>query len=364
VASLPPPPPPDPAPDAAPVARAGTPGLPWAPGTGTPATDWPAPRQVPTSYPGTAPDHPYLLVGDEVVPLDVSGDAAGLRVALADGTPVDRVLAGLGAAPLAERVPVLAYGANRSPHTLALKMAHHGRRDGPPVAVPVLAGTLTGLDVVAAGLSSQGFIYADVVPSPGTRVTVLLTLLDPDQAAAVHDSEGVGRGMYDCALIDGFDVAGAPGLTLEVVAYAGCRPVFVSPEAGSPLAFAAIAAEGRRFAADDQVGITAHVLRSTGVAAELAALVGSESDDPREAARDLARLLSGQWWYTHNTQDQPLAVARRVERLVAEALARHGAPRSTADRLGDEGKVLPPDVAYASGPELRLAAQVAVAPPD
>jgi hypothetical protein len=291
----------------------------------------------------------------------------GLRVSLADGSPVDRALAAVGAAPLAERVPVLAYGANRSPHTLAMKMAHHGRSPGPgpaaPVAIPVLAGSVTGLDVVAAGLSSQGFVYADVAPSPGTRISVLLTLLDPDQATAVHRSEGVGAGMYECALVDGFEVAGAPGLTLEAVAYAGCLPVFVSPELAAPLAFATIAAEGRRFAAEDQVGIMAHVLRSTGVAPAVAGLLGSDAGDPLATARDLTRLLSGQWWYAHNTGDEPLAVARRAGDLVTEALRAHGAARSTAARLAEAGKVLAPDVAYASGPELRLGARIRVASP-
>lgn len=323
------------------------------------ASDWPAPREVPTTYPGAAPDHHHLLADGKVVPLAVGRAGDRLVVTLADGTPVDEVLAGVGLPTLADRVPVLAYGANRSPHTLELKFAHHGYEPpGGTVAAPVLAGTLSGLDVVAAGLSSQGFVYADVVPSSGTQVSVLLTLLDPAQASVVHDSEGVGRGMYECARLPGFTVAGTT-VTLDVLAYAGCHPVFVSPATGTPLAFSAVAATGRRFAAHGQVEMTAHVLETTGVLGAVAAVLGLTADDPPvEVARELARLLSGQWWYTHNTGDHPMAAAVRAERLVWEALGGHAAPRSTAERLGAEGAVIAPEVVHAAGPDLRLGARL------
>jgi len=272
----------------------------------------------------------------------------------------------VGLPTLAERVPVLAYGSNRSPQTLGLKFDHHGYdAPGGTVAVPVLAGTLSGLDVVAAGLSSQGYVYADVAPSPGTEISVLLTLLDPEQAAAIHDSEGVGRGLYECALVPGFSVANSvagAGGTLDVLAYAGLHPVFVSPDTGTPVAFSAIAASGRRFAAYEQVDLMAHVLSTTGIAREVAGLLGLGADDPPvEIARELARLLSGQWWYAHNTGDVPMAAAVRAEELVWQALGRHAAPQSTAERLAAEGTVLDVDTVLAAGPELRLGAQVDLA---
>jgi hypothetical protein len=337
------------------------------PGAGRPATDWPAPRQVPTSYPGTAPDHHYLLVDGRVVALEVGRSGGRLAVALADGTPVDEVLVGLGLPTLADRVPVLAYGSNRSPHTLALKFAHHdyASRGGGAgsVAVPVLAGTLTGLDVVAGCLSRQGYVNADLTPSPGTEISVMLTLLDPAQAAAVHDSEGVGRGRYDCALVPGFTVAaGGEDRTLDVLAYAGRHPVFVSPETGTPLAYSAIAARGRRFAAYDQVDLLAHVLSTTGAAGPVAEVLGLGADGPPDQlAHELVRLLSGQWWYAHNTGDGRTAAAVRAEQLVSEALFRHAAPQSTADRLASEGALLDAGAVLAAGPELRLGAQLEVA---
>ena len=334
------------------------------PGT-RPAADWPAPRQLPATYPGPAPDGHYLLAGDAVVPLVADEAGGALRVRLADGTPVDDVLARLGGAPLAERVPALAYGANRSPHSLAMKLAHHGYTPpGPASVLPVLAGTVADLDVVAAGFSWQGFVYADLVPSPGTRVSVLVTLLDPGQVAAINDSEGVGRGLYECAFVPGFEVEGT-ATTFRALAYAGCRPVFVSPEAGTPVAFSAIAAAGRRFPADEQVGLLAHVLRTTGALAEAAALLrlggpGAPAGDVA-VARELVRLVSGQWWYAHNTDDRPMGLAVEAERLVSGAMAAHAAPESTAERLAAQGDALTAEAAYACGPGLRLAAHARLA---
>lgn len=348
------------------------------PAGGRPAGDWPAPRLVPRSYPGAAPDHHHLLLGDRVLPLQAGGDSAGgLRLALPDGSPVDEVLARVGAAPLGERVPMLAYGANRSPHTLVVKFDHHGRgggrtggtgptggsgRDGAapgPAAVPVLRGTLGGVDAVAAGLSSQGFIYADVVPSPGTRIVAYVTLLDPGQAAAIHESEGVGRGIYDCAWMPGFAVEGC-AVELDVVGYAGCLPVFLSPATGTPLAFSAVEARERRFPALDQSELFGAVLESTGILDPVAALLGPiTSRKPASIAAELARMLGGQWWYRHNTGDRQTAAAVRAQQVVWDALRRHSASESTAQRLAAQGAVIDAESAYACGPELRLAAQIA-----
>lgn len=328
------------------------------------ADSWPAPRLVPTSYPGTAPDDHYLLVGEVVVPIAVQAQGFSLAVTLPDGTAVDEALARVGAAPLAQRVPVLAYGANRSPQSLAIKFQHHGDRASERVsAVPVLAVTVRDIDVVGAGLSSQGYIYADMTPSPGTHASVKLTLLDREQAAAIHRSEGVGQGMYDCAWVPNVQVGETP-VSLTAIGYAGCVPVLMSPDTGTPLAFSAIAAPGRTFPGLGQVDMLAHVLRSAGIAGDVAGLLGGsgrvdpDADAARSVAKEAAKLLSGQWWYVHNTGDTPLAAASEVQRIIEQALGEHAAAESTSQRLAAEGKVLATDIAYAYGPEVRLSAQL------
>jgi hypothetical protein len=341
------------------------------------AARWPAPREHPTTYPGAAPDHSYLLVRDHVAPL-VAGVAAdgSLALTLADGTALEVVLDRLGAAPLAERIPVVAYGANRGPRTLALKLAHRPRagrglaaRDAPgglagpppPVVVPVLRAVVADLDVVAAGLSRQGFAAADLIASPGTRVEVMITLLDADQAAAVHDSEGVGAGRYDLAeLPGGVEVTGTGG-RLDVLAYVSWRPVFESPETGTPLALGAIAAIGRAFPDLDQVAVLAHVLRVSGLQATVAALAGVEPGaarrDGEAVARALAALLSAEWWRRHHTGAPPSGPAEEAWAMVGAAMTPVGPSRSTAARLAGTGAVLSPAEAYGAGPGLRLAAR-------
>jgi hypothetical protein len=296
----------------------------------------------------------------------VDAPGGALRVRLPDGTDVDDLLRRHGLAPLAERVPVVAYGANRSPASLALKLRHHGYDDGTgaPVAVPVLAGTLAGFDVVAAAYTGQGYVYADIAPSPGTSARIMVTLLDPGQAAAVHDSEGVrtaGAG-YDCAWVPGLTVA---GVGLRALAYAGCLPVFVSPRTGSPLAFAAIGAGGRRFEAFDQVDLVAEILTTTGILEEVADLVGAPGAPPdaRAVAVDLARTLNGQWWYAHHNPGVPrLPRADAAQAVVNRAIRAHAPGPTTSERLRPDGRVLDADTAYEAGPGLRLGAVASLVP--
>lgn len=351
-----------------------------------PATDWPAPREHPLVYPGPAPDHSYLLVEGHVVPLSVGVGGRGelvLRLSPAGavggagagdgaagdgaaggarggGSELDRVLGDLGAAPLADRVPLLAYGANRGPRSLALKFAQSDRGalagGGGATVVPVLAAAVVDHDVVASGISLQGFVRGDLTPSPSTRVRVMVALLDPDQLAAIHDSEGVGTGRYDVVEWPGVEVAGT-GRRLDVLAYACCRPPFVSPEVGTPLALAAIAATGRRFPALDQAALLGHVLRSTGLAGAVADLAGVRGGDERAVARALARLWGERWWHEHRTGERPFGPGEEAMALVRSAMAAHGLARSTAARLADAGAVLHPEDAYGGSPALRLASR-------
>jgi len=312
----------------------------------------------PATYPGAAPRHHYLLLDGQVHAITLpGGDLAA--ACLDDGRAVDALLGSAGLPALCERVPVLAYGANRNPHTLDLKLAHHDyQTEGASTAVPVLTGTLSDFDVVAAGLSSQGCLYADITPCAGTTVHVHLALLDVDQARAIHESEGVGRGGYDCARIPGFSVDDTQ-VRFEPLGYAGCRPVFVSPVTGEPIAFTAITADGRSFTAMDQLEAVSHLIESCDLTGELARLLGLDRrSSPGAGAREVVRVLSGAWWYAHNTGDEPPHVARAVQRVVGGAIERHRAPTSTSRHFATEHRLVDAATAFAAGPASRLAAQL------
>lgn len=312
----------------------------------------------PTTYPGAAPAHHYLLLDGQVHRITLPGGDLG-AACLTDGRAVDVVLGSAGLPPLAERVPVLAYGANRNPHTLDLKLDHHDyRTDGTSTAVPVLAGTLADLDVVVAGLSSQGCLYADITPCAGTTARVHVALFDVDQTRAIHESEGVGRGGYDCARIPDFIVDDTQ-VTLEPLGYVGTRPVFLSPVTGEPVAFATISADGRRFTAMDQLAAMSHLIESCELSGELARLLGLDHrTGPSDQARELIRVLSGAWWYVHNTGDESPRNARAIQNLVGRAIERHRAPSSTSRHFGAEGRLVDAATAFAAEGASRLAAQL------
>ena len=87
----------------------------------------------------------------------------------------------------ADRVPLLAYGANGSPERLALKLAH--LPDDHREAL-ILAGNLEGFDVGAAAQPPLfSSMPATLIPSPGTAVRVAVLFLTPIQFTALWWTE-------------------------------------------------------------------------------------------------------------------------------------------------------------------------------
>lgn len=87
----------------------------------------------------------------------------------------------------ADRVPLLAYGANGSPERLALKLAH--LPDGHREAL-ILAGDLKDFDVGAAAQPPLfSSMPATLIPSPGTAVRVAMLFLTPVQFTALWWTE-------------------------------------------------------------------------------------------------------------------------------------------------------------------------------
>ena len=87
----------------------------------------------------------------------------------------------------ADRVPLLAYGANGSPERLALKLAH--LPDGHREAL-ILAGNLEDFDVGAAAQPPLfSSMPATLIPSPGTAVRVAVLFLTPIQFTALWWTE-------------------------------------------------------------------------------------------------------------------------------------------------------------------------------
>ena len=197
-------------------------------------------------YPFPRPGYSFLYVDGEAWRLNALGESLEDAEVEIDGQTAQAgsVLRqrGLAApAPLSQRTPVLAYGANAAPERLRRKFAPAG-----PAAFPVLQARLHGFDVVhAAHISSYGAVPATIAPSPGTVCDIAITCLDARELARMHETEfrrhtylfGPLRNIrLEPDLLPPMDTAST---------YVGGYG-HIAPE-GAPLALAAIRAEGRRF---------------------------------------------------------------------------------------------------------------------
>lgn len=317
--------------------------------------EWSAARTHPHTYPGSHPDGGFVIVDDEVHPLTwdaaPSGDRwAGLRVGV---SALDDILAARKLPALADRIPVLAYGGNRNPATLDLKLRHYGYESpGEGVVLPVLTGTLRGFDVVAAGLSGQGYLYADLYADATTQETELavhVLLLDRDQLRAVHDSEGVRSGLYGVAVVNGLELDDGPAAhgPCDVLAYVTEGPVFVSPTLHTVVSFSAVRATGRTLPAFDATQMLTHALTTLDLLTEVGRVVGADADaTPEDIAVEMMKYLNGQWWFRQHTGQRRLAACERLESLVQARLERASRRLLLPDRLGSRGTLLTIDDAY------------------
>ncbi|HEX2132109.1 MAG TPA: gamma-glutamylcyclotransferase family protein [Actinophytocola sp.] len=149
-----------------------------------PDTDYPA-----LPYPGARPDCSF--VHDEATGWPLRADRAALSGwRLACGDDLDEWLAGRGAAPLAERVPVLCYGSNACPSKLTWLRGTLGLA-GPAV---LLRAHCAGLAAVwAAGLR----VVDDQRPAtlaalPGVTETHAVWFATRDQVRVLDRCEGRG----------------------------------------------------------------------------------------------------------------------------------------------------------------------------
>lgn len=143
----------------------------------------PAPRLSPESYPGRRPGTSYVFRGETI-----------------DAVPSARLLGMLGPDAHAPpgRYAILGHGSNANPAQLLAKFGAAGR------PIPVIRGTMAGLDVVyASAFASYGSVPATVARSPGTAVEMWITLLDARQLGVMDRTEGRGD-RYALTRLDGF----------------------------------------------------------------------------------------------------------------------------------------------------------------
>ncbi|WFE60824.1 hypothetical protein [Micromonospora sp. WMMD712] len=315
---------------------------------------WEAARSHPFTYPGAHPDGPFVLVDDEVHDLD-------RNFALTGGTSLDDLLRTRSLPLIAARYPVLTYGGNRNPATLSLKMDHYRyTTPGRGTVIPVLPARIRGFDVVAGGLSSQGYLYADLFADERTAATELdvhVLLLDDDQLRVMHDSEGVRTDLYDVAVLHGVELPGFG--ESAALAYVGVASVVVSPLLNAPLAFEAVRATGRTLPAFDTTAMIAHMISASNLSVDVRATVTPgivEPLDDMQLATELMRYLNGQWWWRQHTGQHRLLACERLEKAIRAGLAATSRPSKTRDLVALHEPILNPDNAYHPGEELTFGA--------
>jgi len=169
------------------------------------------------AYPFDPPTHGYVYDRGDVRPIT-------------DATAVD----------LSGRTPVIAVGSNRGPRQLR-------RKYGEAATVPVTRIEIDHADVVySASIAPYGSVPATLYPSEGTTVHLHATWLDDHQLELMHGTEGIGKpGGYRFGHLDLPVRCEVAGVIERAHMYLSGRGVLWIEEA--PVAFAAIAADNRRY---------------------------------------------------------------------------------------------------------------------
>ena len=181
-------------------------------------------------YPGAVPAVSYV---------HVDGVARAIDGGAVDGLPLDAWLRGRGAAPLAGRLPVLAYGSNRCPSKITWLRRALGL--GPDPVVVLRARTTGVVAVWAAGLRARdGVRPAVLAAAPGVVEEHAVWLATPDQIAVLDRCEGrdqrfrlarlrTGSVVVDGRVFDHASIAGdVPARTAPAGASAGSTRLTVA----------------------------------------------------------------------------------------------------------------------------------------
>ncbi len=194
----------------------------------------------PMLYPGERPEQSYVTDGAMVYTLEVNdteGLSFSMRGANGELEDLNDFLREHDAPPLEDRIPVLGFGANMSPGSLAAKFAKVGRED--TLCVPTAYTTLKDHDVVwSGGPGMNGNFIAVLYNGPevkGTEVQVGVNFLTREQLLVMNATEMA----YQLAWVD-VSIEGHPA---RAYYYVGQDQIYLKDT--TPVAIESVPAKGR-----------------------------------------------------------------------------------------------------------------------
>lgn len=185
-----------------------------------PISTYPAPRETLVSYPGKRPSGHFIVADEKVLVFDEVEEL------------IEYYEQQFGK-KWEELTPVLAYGSNANPGQLDFKF-------GLGCVVPVLLGSVTGVDVVYNLISNWGYAFADLLLNQeGVECPMAVTFLTDDQIELLKTDEQnyeFSPTPYPFTLPEGDTID-------DTYFFAGKRKIWTYH--GSPIAIKEIAAKGR-----------------------------------------------------------------------------------------------------------------------
>jgi hypothetical protein len=216
--------------------------------------------KTPLVYPGERPEASYVTDGEMVSALTIGAHDEELYVVTGEHAyayPLDEYLEERNAPPVADRIPMIGFGANVCPGSLFSKLQKVGRPDA--LVVPTLYANLPGYDVVwSGGPGGLGNFNAVLYSGPETEETsvqVGINLLTPEQVLVMHATELNYQ-------LEPITVTVGDG-ELTAYYYTGTDSIYV--ENGKPFAVESIPAENRQLESRNTVELVEKVLAMNSV---------------------------------------------------------------------------------------------------
>lgn len=266
----------------------------------------------PLLYPGQRPESSYLTDGRGIYNIETQITEEGLQFFMTDASgarmPVDEYLRQAGVPTMDERIPVLAFGANVSPGSLASKFKKVGRDDA--LIIPTIYASLPGHDVVwSGGPGVRGNLIAILYEGEETKdtsVNVAVNFLTREQLLVMHATEL----SYDLSSVD-VDVRtnGAQG-GAKIRAYYYCGNDNVYLRDGKPVAVGSINATGRTLPGESTEKLLDELFADPDI---MAAVAGKHPELQDATARDFVNFVK--------TLEDPaarLTLKREIHAVIAD----------------------------------------------